>query len=196
MKATRSITVGALWLCALLFSPVNARAQYGATPFHDPATGESYHIEAAGTIWNPTPDLTVASTQFGLAGTQISATDDLGITSKRVNELRLVLRPAKKHKFRLNYLPMTYTAQASVHRTLVFNGITYGINLPVATELKWKTWLLGYEYDFLYKDRWFVGLVRRASRSSRWRRRLSPTSAASRASTWSRIFPSPARWWG
>src|SRR5204863_4163683 len=80
----------------------------------------------------------------------------------RINELRLVLRPAKKHKFRINYLPISYTAQAAVRRTIVFNGQTYGINLPVATELKWKTWLLGYEYDFLYKDRGFVGLVLQA----------------------------------
>ena len=89
MKVSRSIPViGAVVLYALLCSPLAARAQYGATPFHDPATGESYHIEAAATFWNPTPDLKVASTQFGIIGTQISATDDLGITAQHLNELR------------------------------------------------------------------------------------------------------------
>jgi hypothetical protein len=154
MKATLSILV-----CVFLFAPAAAHAQYGATPFHDPATGEAYHIEGAVEFWHPTPDLVVASSQFGLAGTQISAADDLGITSKNITELRLVLRPAKKHKFLVNFLPMSYTAQSNVHRNFVFNGQTYGLNIPVATELKWNTWTLGYEYDFLYTDRWFVGLV-------------------------------------
>ena len=156
---TRSITIGGMLLYGLLWSPKAAHAQYGATPFHDPSTGETYHIEASVNFWNPPPDLTVASSQFGLAGTSINAVSDLGITRKRINELRLVLRPAKKHKFRINYLPMNYSGQAAVHRNFTFNGITYGLNLPVSTELKWNTWMLGYEYDFLYKDRWFVGLV-------------------------------------
>ena len=46
-----------------------------------------------------------------------------------------------------------------MHREFVFNGIRYGLNLPVSTELSWKTWHLGYEYDFIYHDRGFVGVV-------------------------------------
>jgi hypothetical protein len=162
MKATRTITVGALWVCALLLSPAKAQAQYGATPFHDPATGESYHVEAGIGFWNPPPDLTISSSQFELVGTQISAAEDLGITRKTLTELRFVLRPAKKHKFRINYLPMNYTAQTNVQRDITFNGQKYAVNLPVATDLTWKTWLLGYEYDFVYRDRGFVGLVLQA----------------------------------
>src|SRR6186713_3519494 len=137
MNANRAIHIAAVLLCAFLCNPSAARAQYGATPFQDPATGESYHAEGGITFWNPSPDLKVASEQFGQLGTLISAADDLGITGKRLSELRIVLRPAKKHKFRINYLPMSYTAQASVHRSFVFNGISYGLNLPVSTELKW-----------------------------------------------------------
>ena len=162
MKSIRTIAVGAFFLYGFLLVPSIARAQYGATPFHDPATGETYHIEAGLALWNPPPDLTVASEQFGIAGTQISALNDLGIVQKRITELRLVLRPARKHKFRVNYLPMHYTAQSTVHREFIFNGIRYGLNLPVSTDLTWKTWLLAYEYDFLYKDRWFVGFVMQA----------------------------------
>jgi hypothetical protein len=87
---------------------------------------------------------------------------DLGIQQKRIGELRFVLRPARKHKFRVSYLPMTYSAQSTVHRDFTFNGIRYGLNLPVTTDLSWKTWAVGYEYDFLYRDRWFVGLVLQA----------------------------------
>ena len=162
MNATRSITIAGILLYALLCSPANARAQYGATPFHDPATGETYHVEAGWVFWNPGPNLSVASEQFGQVGTLISATDDLGIQKKMLGELRIVLRPAKKHKFRINYLPMSYTGQSTVHRQFVFNGISYGLNLAVATDLKWNTWTLGYEYDFVSRDRFFVGMVLQA----------------------------------
>jgi len=154
MKATLAILVYALFL-----SPAIARAQSRVTPFQDPSTGETYHIEGGVRFWHPTPDLTVSSSQFDLVGTVINAGTDLGVTGRNLNELRLVLRPAKKHKFRLNYLPMSYLAQSTVHRTLVFNGNTYGVNLPVATELHWNTLMLGYEYDFVYQQRFFVGLV-------------------------------------
>ena len=149
----------ALFAYVLAAMPASAQAQFTATPFSDPATGERYHIEAAGALWNPPPQLQVASEALGIIGTTIDAVADLGIQQKRIGELRFVLRPARKHKFRINYLPMTYRAISTLHRDFTFNGVRYGINLPVTTDLSWKTWLLGYEYDFLYRDRWFVGFV-------------------------------------
>jgi hypothetical protein len=162
MTSTRTIAIGAFFLYTILLVPSLARAQYGATPFHDPGTGETYHIEGGLELWNPPPSLQVASESLGIAGTTIDAAQDLGVTQQRIVEWRLVLRPARKHKFRVNYLPMHYMAQSTVHRDFIFNGIHYGVNLPVSTDLTWNTWLLGYEYDFLYHDRWFVGFVAQA----------------------------------
>jgi hypothetical protein len=54
---------------------------------------------------------------------------------------------------------MGYSAQATLQRDIVFNGIKYNLNLPVTTDLSWNTWHLGYEYDFLYRDRWYAGVV-------------------------------------
>lgn len=162
MTSTRTIAIGVFFLYTILLVPSLARAQYGATPFHDPATGEVYHIEGGLELWNPPPSLQVASESLGIAGTTIDAAQDLGVMQQRVVEWRLVLRPARKHKFRLNYLPMHYMAQSTVHRDFIFNGLRYGVNLPVSTDLTWNTLLLGYEYDFLYKDRWFVGFVAQA----------------------------------
>ena len=137
-------------------------AQFTATPFSDPATGERYHIEASFGWWNPSPDFQIASESLGVLGTVIDAVDDLGIEKKQIPELRIVLRPGRKHKFRVDYLPMSYSASSTVHREFVFNGIKYNVNLPVSTELSWKTWHLGYEYDFIYRDRGFVGIVLQA----------------------------------
>ena len=159
MIPIRTLASGLLFTYGCLFAPAAAQAQFAATPFSDPATGETYHVEAAGAFWNPSPNLKVASSQFGQAGTTIDAVNDLGIERKRHTELRLVLRPARKHKFRINYLPIRYSAVSTIHRDFTFNNIRYGVNLPVTSEIAWTTWLLGYEYDFLYRDRWFVGFV-------------------------------------
>ena len=158
----RTLALGLLFMYAVLL-PARADAQFAATPFSDPATGERYHIEAAIAFWNPEPHFLIASESLpGIVGTTIDAVADLGIAQKRINEFRLVLRPARKHKFRLDYLPMSYSAQSTVKRQFIFNGIQYNLNLPIQTELSWKTWHIAYEYDFLYRDRWFVGLVLQA----------------------------------
>jgi hypothetical protein len=159
MMSIRTVAIGAYGLYLCLFAPTAAQAQFAATPFSDPATGERYHVEAAAALWNPPPNFEIQSESLGVLGSTINAVTDLGIQQKRIGELRFVLRPAVKHKFRINYLPMSYNAVSTVHRSFVFNGLRYGVNLPVTTDLSWKTWLLGYEYDFLYRDRWFVGFV-------------------------------------
>ncbi len=155
----RHLTTG-LYLCTgLLLFAAETYAQFTATPFSDPATGERYHIEASGVFWFPPPDFRIASEALGQLGTTIDAVTDLGVKQKRISELRIVLRPGRKHKFRVNYLPMSYSAQSTVKRELIFNGIRYNVNIPVSTELSWNTWQLGYEYDFIYRDRFFIGFV-------------------------------------
>lgn len=158
MTLKRTLSGSLCFLC-LVLAPRHARAQFGAVPFSDPATGERYHIEASGSLWNPAPQLTVASEAAGIAGTEIDAVKDLGIQQARFGEVRLALRPGRKHKFRLHYLPMQYTAESTVLREFVFNGERYRIGLPVATDLKWDAWRIGYEYDFTYHDRWFAGFL-------------------------------------
>jgi hypothetical protein len=158
----RTLALGLIFMYAA-FLPARAHAQFAATPFSDPATGERYHIEAAGAFWNPDPHFLIASESLpGILGTTIDAVADLGVTRHHINEFRLVLRPGRKHKFRLDYLPLSYNATSVLRRAITFNGIRYDINLPVQTQMSWKTWHIGYEYDFLYRDRWFVGLVLQA----------------------------------
>jgi hypothetical protein len=159
MMSIRTLVIGLYAMYIFLSMPAAAQAQFAATPFSDPATGERYHVEAAGALWNPPPNFQIQSESLGVLGSTINAVTDLGVKQHRIKELRFVLRPGRKHKFRINYLPMTYNAVSTVHRSFVFNGLRYGVNLPVTTDLSWKTWLLGYEYDFLYRDRWFVGFV-------------------------------------
>ena len=130
---------------------------------NDPATGEKYNVEVAYGWWNPSPDIEVSSESLGIPGTVIDFVDDFGYEKKRLGEFRAVLRPARKHKFRLDYVPIKYEVEgARLSRPITFNGQTFNVNLPVNTDTSWNTWHFGYEYDFVYRDRGYVGLLLQA----------------------------------
>jgi hypothetical protein len=148
----------ALLFCAAGASPALAQFQPAGTG-GSPAVGERFHIEGAVSLWNPQPTLVVSSESLGIAGDAVDLIGDLGIQQKRLRELRLVLRPATKHKFRINYLPIQYEAQAQVQREFVFNGQRYRVGIPVNTSADLTTWRFGYEYDFFYRDRGFAGVL-------------------------------------
>jgi hypothetical protein len=151
------VSNAAVVCAAILMWSVPASAQYRAAP--SPAVGEQYHIEAALAWWSPEPNLIVSSESLGIPGDDVDLVTDLGIEKKRLRELRLVLRPAAKHKFRINYLPIKYSAEAIVQREFVFNGQRYRIGLPVNTETDLTTWRFGYEYDFIHRSRGFLGVL-------------------------------------
>jgi hypothetical protein len=138
-----------------------AGAQPAAAQFRppaDPAVGEDYHIEGAVVWWNPQPSLLVTSTSLDIAGTEVDLVNDLGIQQKRLREFRLVLRPGTKHKFRLHYIPIQYSAEAQVTREFIFNGQRYRVGVPVNTTASLTTYRFGYEYDFVYTRRGYAGV--------------------------------------
>ena len=149
-------TVG-LFAGTLLVAPP-ATAQFFAQPSDFPI-GENYQVEALGGMWSPTPDFIVASDAFGIPGTNIDFVSDLGISAQRFGEFRLRLRPGRRHRFRIDYLPIRYTAQNVVERRLVFRGIAYDVGVPVDSSVTWRTWRLGYEFDVIHQPRGYFGLL-------------------------------------
>jgi hypothetical protein len=140
-----------------LLTASSAEAQFSR---RDPATGETYKVEVAYGWWNPDPEITVSSESLGIPGTLIDFESDLGIGKKRLSEFRAVLRPARKHKFRIAYLPIEYDVEGhTLSRPIVFNGQLFTVGLPVNVDASWKTWRIGYEYDFVYRDRGYVGAL-------------------------------------
>jgi hypothetical protein len=134
-----------------------ASAQY--RPAGPPTVGDTYHIEAAYAWWNAEPHLTINSEALGILGSDIDLIEDLGIEQKKLGKFNLVLRPGTKHKFRFEYLPVTYEADTVLRRSFVFNGQIYNVGLPVQTVAQYKTSRFGYEYDFLYLKRGFAGVL-------------------------------------
>ena len=141
----------------VLLLAVPASAQYQS--LSEPATGETYRVEIAGALFFPTPTLLISSEGLGIPGDQIDFVREFQLEDKTFKQLRIVLRPGKKHKFRYEFVPIRYEKEATITRSFVFNGQRYNVSLPVEAELKWNAMRFSYEWDFVYTDMGYVGLV-------------------------------------
>ena len=146
-----SVCLGA-WLLA---APAAAQNQ----GLSDPSTGETYHVELSGALFNPSPTLLITSEGLGIPGDQIDFVKEFQLDKQTFTQFRAVLRPGRKHKLRYEFIPIRYEKEATITRSFVFNGQRFNVALPVLAELKWNAHRFSYEYDFLYKDAGFVGLV-------------------------------------
>ena len=144
---------------ALLFVASPARAQFTPRTLNDPATGEQFHIEGGADIWKPSASMSIQSEALGIVGSQIDFKKDLGLTDTSFHEFRLVFRPARKHKLRLQYIPIEFAQDATIQRDIKFNGQLYAKGLPVQSDLLWKAYRFAYEYDFITKNRGFGGFI-------------------------------------
>ena len=159
-KDAGKMCLAALAAFAFLVSSVSpAHAQFRPRPLTDPATGELFHVEGSASFWLPSADMVIASEGLGIPGTSIDFKNDLGIQDKSFPALSLVLRPARSHKFRMQYIPIKYDASAVLRRPIIFNGQAYPLNLPVNTALDWKAYRFNYEFDFITKNRGFGGFI-------------------------------------
>lgn len=144
-------------LTFLAITPLIANAQFRPVA-SEAAVGEKYHIEAAFGWWDAQPELIVNSESLGILGTDVDLISDLGIEKHRLGKLNIVLRPAKKHRLKFERLPISYERDSfPVQRSFIFNGQSYSVGLPVTTSVDFTTYSFGYEYDFLYFPRGFVG---------------------------------------
>jgi hypothetical protein len=159
----RTRVAAAFPVCLIvLLTAASAQAQYTPRGLSDRATGETYHVEVGGYFWSPTPDIGISSESLPIVGqtaTLIDFVNDLGIEKSRFKQLKVVLRPGTKHKFRFEYTPISYDAEGTIRRNVIFNGIVFPVALPVQTEMTWKAYRFAYEFDFIYRDRGFLGLV-------------------------------------
>ena len=152
------VAVGVAALAAV--APATASAQFASQDRLTPAAiGENYHVELSGSFWNPTPFGVISAGNFEIVGSSVDFVGDLGFQQTRFKDVRIVLRPSRKSRFRVQYTPVVYTAETQLKRSIVWSGQTYDANLPINSTFGWKVWRFGYEYDFLYTDRGFIGAL-------------------------------------
>lgn len=159
MRVSRIGFLSSSAVIVALLVPSLAAAQSDAPPASTRPLGERYNIEFGGGLWMPSVSGSIASEQFDIPASTIDFVNDLGFKKTNFADVRLVLRPAKKHKFRVQYTPVSYSAESIFSRDISFNGTLYPANVPVNSTFDWKVWRFGYEYDFVYRDWGYVGFL-------------------------------------
>jgi hypothetical protein len=148
--------------CAVLLSflaAVPASAQFSAPA--QVAPGEDFKIELGAMFWSPTPELAINTDALDVAGVgEVNFVQEFGIEKKRFTEYRVTLKPARKHKLRFQYIPISYDpGVVSLERTITFGGRTFTVGLPADAEVEWKMWRFGYEWDFISRTAGFLGVI-------------------------------------
>lgn len=156
MLCTSVTRLSGLFVLALL-GAVPASAQISL--LNETATGENYHIEFSAGYWHPSATMSIESEYLGILGSSIDFKKDLGLTDQRFSELHLVGRPARRHKLRFQYIPISYDQSATLTRDIVFRAQRYRVGIPVNSQLEWKAYRFAYEYDFISNDRVFGGFI-------------------------------------
>lgn len=108
-------------------------------------------------FWRPSPELILSTDALAGAASEVDFVTEFGIEDKTFPEFRAVF--GRNHKFRLSYVQIKYDADATIQRTFIFNGRTFRVGAPASTDIKWNLWRLGYEWDFVRRERGFFGLL-------------------------------------
>ena len=158
MKSPAARLYCAVVLVLLAASP--ALAQFQPRVMDEPAGSEQFRVEGFAGFWNPSADMLISSESLGIPGTVIDFKQDLLLQDRRFGDLRVVLKAARKHKFRFQTVPIRYNEEGvTVTRDIVFNGQRYSVGVPVNWAADWRTYRFGYEYDFISRNRGFGGLI-------------------------------------
>jgi hypothetical protein len=151
------VVCGVALVAVLVAAPAGAQQRQSQPP--NLAVGEKWSIEFGIGTWSPAPISTVSAGSGGAAGSEISGESDLGFEDRLLKRFSFAFRPGWKHKIRVAYEPASYDASATLARALLFGGQTFPAGDTVASSLHWKGWRFGYEYDFIYRPRFFAGLI-------------------------------------
>jgi hypothetical protein len=124
----------------------------------DQMPGEQFHVEFGTVWWQPSPELVIQTEAAAAVGiTDFDFAEEFDLDSKRFSEFRFVVKPARKHKVRVSYVPVRYDQSSTLVRAIAFDGTTF--SGPAALNIEWDLWRFGYEWDFFSSNRGFVGML-------------------------------------
>jgi hypothetical protein len=123
------------------------------------AQGPADHVVELGLMsWRPSPGLTLSTD--ALPGASVDAVDfvkEFAIEDRSFPNFRLAV--GRSHKFRLGHAKFSYQPEAVIQRTFTFQGNTFALDTPASANLDWRLWTFGYEWDFVSRERGFLGII-------------------------------------
>jgi hypothetical protein len=125
-----------------------------------PAAAQNTNVGEVNLLfWTPDPELVLQSGALTTATgiTEIDFVQEFGIENDTFPEIRFAV--GRNHKFRFGYVPVRYEADAIIRRTITFRGQTFTVGAPASTDIDWDIWRFGYEWDFVSRERGFVGVI-------------------------------------
>ena len=126
----------------------------------DPPPAEDFRVEVGAMFFRPSPDLRIQTGALAqITSGEVDFVEEFNIEDRFFTEFRFVAKPGRKHKIRFNYLAVRFEESATLRRTITFGGRTFTIGVPAVADLNWDLWRFGYEWDFVARDRGFVGLI-------------------------------------
>ena len=140
------LTIGVLLLCPLMLAAPRTSAAQDQT------------VELALRFWKPSPDLVLST--GGLTGVGLNNVDfvqEFGLEDASFPEFRASI--GRRHKLRVSKVSFDYTADATIQRTIVFQGRRLPVGAPASTDITWDLWTFGYEWDFVSREGGFLGVV-------------------------------------
>jgi hypothetical protein len=124
----------------------------------DVIPAEKFHVEFGTAWWRPTPHLSIQTEALASVGlVDFDFADEFAIDPSWFAEFLAVLKPALKHKVRVSYVPVRYEQTSPLQTPISFNGTSFFGSATAS--LKWSLWRFGYEWDFMSRERGFLGML-------------------------------------
>jgi hypothetical protein len=137
---------------------VSLAAAVPAVAQSDVMPAEKFHVEFGTEWWRPTPALSIRTDAFTSIGiSDFDFADEFGINPSWFSEFRAVVKPARKHKVRVSYVPVRYEQTSPLRTPISFDGTTF--TGSATANIEWNLWRFGYEWDFISRQRGFVGFL-------------------------------------
>ncbi len=120
--------------------------------------GERFHLEFGTVWWQPSPALSIQTEAVRAGGvSDFDFAEEFNLASHRFSEFRGVVKLAAKHRVRVSYVPVRYENTVPLRRTLSFDDTLF--NGVATASVQWNLWRVGYEWDFIARDRAMIGLL-------------------------------------
>jgi len=118
---------------------------------------EDHVVEVSLMFFKPSPELTLSTDATASAVGTVDFVEEFDIQDKTFPEFRATI--GRSHKLRVSHVKFSYDESATIERTFVFQGRTFVVGAPASTEIDWELWTIGYEWDFVQRERGFFGVI-------------------------------------